>query len=166
MANIFKSLRKRPVDWRKGSAEMIGFALVLPALCILLLLSVGIIQTGLMRQMVEYSTYTAARAAVTCDIEYGTQGGGVPEPVVEAARNAAKMTMQNSTFGIDADRIAVSVELVGGTSSAFGGGITWEKGALAKCTLTVPFQAASSFEEKDMTSTIYIMVERPARTYF
>lgn len=166
MAYIVKSVKRKAIDWRKGSSELIGFALVLPALCILLLLSIGVIQTGLMRQMVEYSTYMAARAAVTCDVEYGTQGGGVPDIVVDTAKATARATLQGTSFGVDIDDINVSIELVGGTSSVFGGGITWEKGALAKCTVTVPFKAVSSFEEKNMTSAIYIMVERPARTYY
>lgn len=147
---------KRRINWRKGSAELIGIALTLPVLCVLLLMIVGVIQSGIMRQSLEYTTYLSARAAVTCDSA---------EAASIQARNTAIMTLEDNTFGIDLEQVRVTVELVAGTSDVGGSGITWEKGALAKCEITAPFKSIATFTEEQMTSTLYMMVERPARTY-
>jgi hypothetical protein len=74
--------------------------------------------------------------------------------------------MSGSSFGIDLDDIEVSLVLVGGTSSTSGSGITWEKGALVRCQISIPYRSLISFTDKTMTSAIYAMVETPAKTYY
>lgn len=148
-----KSQSKR-INWKKGSAELIGFALVLPVLCALIMISLGIIQTGVMRQSIEYATYMSARSAVTCDTYSKAQ---------EQAKSTAIANLSSSAK--TADQAKVTVTLVGGTSSTTGSGITWEKGALAKVTITLPFKSIIDLKEHTMTSTMYMMVERPAKTY-
>lgn len=154
----------KKVDWRKGGAELIGIGLAMPVICLLLIMIVGIMQAGIMRQSLEYTTYMAARAAVTC--ETSTEA-------IEQARTTALMTIADSSFGIDVDAVTVKLQLVGGTSSTSGGaseawqnGITWEKGALVKCQIDVPFRSLINFQDETMTSIIYMMVERPAKTYY
>lgn len=159
MYRIFRNfLNKKTttVNWKRGSAELISIGLALPILCLMIIVVVGIIQTGLMRQALEYATYLSARAAVTCETQ---------QEAATQALTTAKMTMQESTFGIDVDNMSVDLELVGGTS-ATEGGITWEKGALVKCQVTVPFRSLISFTDTNMTAILYMMVERPVRTYY
>lgn len=150
--------RRRGIDWRKGGAELISIGLAMPIICMLIIMCVGIMQAGIVRQALEYATYMAARAAVTCDSQ--------SDAVVQAA-STAKMTMAGSSFGVDLDQMVVTVELVGGTSSATNGsGISWEKGALAKCRVTVPYRSLTTFTDETMSSAIYMMVEKPAHTYY
>lgn len=152
-----KQNQKKKIDWHRGSAELIGIGLAMPVLCLLLIMIVGIMQAGIMRQSLEYTTYMAARAAVTCETS---------AEAMEQARTTALMTMADSSFGIDINAVTVDLQLVGGTSSTSGSGITWEKGALVKCQISVPFRSLINFQDQTMTSIIYMMVERPAHTYY
>jgi len=157
-----KRCREKKIDWRKGGAELIGIGLAMPVLCLLLIMIVGIMQAGVMRQSLEYTTYMAARAAVTCETASEAQA---------QATTTALMTIANSSFGIEVDAVRVSLQLVGGTTAASSAqssldGIGWEKGALVKCQISVPFRSLISFRDETMTSIIYMMVERPAKTYY
>lgn len=147
---------KKKTSWRKGSSELISMCIVLPVIFLLIFSVIGIIQMGLVRQTLEYTAYLSGRAAVVCETmdEAKTQ-----------AESAAKMTISQSTFGVDADSVSVDLELVGGTSSTDGNGIKWEKGALLKCKVSVPAYNYISLSGATLSSTIYMMVERPARTY-
>lgn len=153
-------MKKHRPNWKKGSSELIGFALILPAIAIILFSVITIFQICLARQSLEHATYMAGRAAVVCaNINAGT----------EQARMAARNALTESTFQIEQDDIQVSLQLVGGTSSPTGGsGITWEKGALVKCQVTFPVNGVFALLNDDavMDSCVYLMVERPARTYY
>lgn len=158
LKKYIRANRNRKIDWKRGSAELIGIGLALPVLCVLLIMIVGIMQAGIMRQTMEYATYMAARAAVVCETQQAAQ---------TEATTTAKMTLQDSSFGIDIDAVTVSVQLVGGTSSTTNGSqIEWEKGALAKCEISVPYRSLINFQDTTMNSIIYMMVERPAHTYY
>lgn len=150
--------RLKKINWKKGSSELIGFAMVIPLLAILMFTIINIMQLGLIRQTLEYTTYMSARAAVVCE-DYNT--------ALTQAETTAKMTLANSTYGVDPDQVQVHLEVVGGTSSTSGSGITWEKGALLKCQIAVPInQLMDVLSSGAMSSTLYIMVERPAKTYY
>ena len=149
--------QKRKVDWKNGSSELISMAIVLPVIFLLIFSVIGIIQIGLIRQTLEYTTYLSGRAAVVCE-DYNS--------ALAQASSAAKMSIAESTFGTNVEEVSVKLELVGGTSSTTGSGIEWEKGALLKCQVIVPAYEFLSSSHKDLTSTIYMMVERPAKTYY
>lgn len=150
--------RLRKINWKKGSSELIGFAMVIPLLAILMFTIINIMQLGLVRQTLEYTTYMSARAAVVCE-DYDT--------ALTQAETTARMTLANSTYGVDPDQVQIHLELVGGTSSTNGSGITWEKGALLKVQVMVPInQLMDALTSGTMSSTLYIMVERPAKTYY
>lgn len=158
MRTIFSKFKpkKKKINWKSGSAELIGIGLAMPVLCLMIIAVVGIMQTGIMRQALEYATYMSARAAVSCE---------TAEEAQRQAEATCLMTMEDNSFGVETEDVDVDLQLVGGTSST-NGGITWEKGALVKCQVTVPFKSLISFSETNMTSIIYMMVERPARTYY
>jgi len=149
--------RMKAICWRRGSSELIGFALIIPLLAALIFTIITIMQLGLVRQTLEYATYMSARSAVVCE-DYST--------ALTQAQTTARMTLANSTYGVDSDNVGVHLELVGGTSSTSGSGITWEKGALLKCEVTAPISQFINILDGDMSSCIYVMVERPARTYY
>lgn len=149
-------LKKEKVDWRRGSSELISMAIVFPMIFMLIFAIIGVIQIGLVRQTLEYTAYLSGRAAVVCE----TEEQGKAEAI-----SAARTALANSTFGIDVDEVDVELNLVGGTTSTESAGITWEKGALLECKISVPAQQYYTFAHGSMSSTIYMMVERPARTY-
>lgn len=152
---------RRKIDWKKGGSELLSMALVLPIFCWMIVSLVTLMQKGVIRQTLEHATYMSARAAVVCE---------TPSSARAQAQSTARSTMSSNSFGITPEDIQVSVELVGGTTSTTSstslssGGITWEKGALAKCEVTVPYITMTGREES-ITSTIYMMVEKPARRY-
>lgn len=153
MLNKLKKYNRK--NWNKGSGELISMALVLPVIIFLIFTIIGVIQLGLIRQTMEYSVYLSARQAVVCEGQAEAEA---------AALSAAKMSLSSSTFGVDIDNVQVQLRLVGGTSGS-GNEITWEKGALLECRLLVPAYAYLSREGQYYSTTIYMMVERPARTY-
>jgi len=157
MSKLLKKLKA--IRWNRGAAELIGFTLILPCIVIVLFSVITIFQVCLARQTLEHATYMAGRAAVVCE----TQSSALHQ-----AESTAKSTIASSTMGINPDNVTVNLTLVGGTSSANGSGITWEKGALVKCTVRAKVDEILPLGSGDgtMESTIYLMVERPARTYY
>ena len=158
MAYLIPKLKAVP--WKKGSSELIGFALILPCIGVILFSVITIFQICLARQTLEHAVYMAGRAAVVCE----TQQAALNQAVM-----TARSTLMESTMAIASDDIHVALELVGGTSSAAGSGITWEKGALVKCTVSFPVNEIlplGNLATQEMSGCIYLMVERPARTYY
>ena len=144
----------------KQGSDVLGFAMILPALCIIIYAVIVIAQLCQCRQTLEYALYEGSRAAVVCE-DYDT--------AYIAMDNIVKSTLKNSTFGVEDDDIHVQLTLVAGTSSAGGmsgaGGIAWEKGALAECTVTIKIDKLLDIGGDTMTARIYVMVERPAKVY-
>lgn len=142
----------------KQGADMVEFAIVLPALCLLIFSIIVIAQLCLCRQTMQYALYNSSRAAVVCE-NY--------ETAKITMENVAKSSMQTSTFGIDPSDVQVELTLVSGTIANAGApssnnNIAWEKGALAECKITVRLDKMMKIGPDTMTSTIYVMVERPA----
>lgn len=158
MSIFLKKLKD--IRWNRGAAELIGFALILPCIAIILFSVITIFQVCLARQTLEHTTYMAGRAAVVCETY---------QSALSQAQATARSTLADSTIGVNPEDVTVSLDLVGGTSNATGSGITWEKGALVKCTVKIKIDeimTLGSGSDGTMESTIYIMVERPARTYY
>ena len=49
----------RRIDWKKGSGEIVGFAMILPAITFVFCAIVAVAQVGLIKQKLEYTAYTA-----------------------------------------------------------------------------------------------------------
>lgn len=152
-------IKLKKISAKKGS-DVLGFAMILPALCIIIYSVIVIAQLCQCRQSLEYALYEGSRAAVICE-DYDT--------AYNSMCNIVKSTLQNSTFGVDDDDIDVQLNLVAGTSSTPGspgvGGIAWEKGALAECTVVIKIDKLLNIGGDTMTARIYVMVERPVRVY-
>lgn len=151
----------KKIKWKRGSS-LLEFAIALPCICIILFSIIIIGQMLLCRQSLEHTVYLAGRAAVVCE-SY--------DEAVYQMNSVALSTIEESVFGIDdGEGVTTSLRLVAGTSGVGGApstvnGITWEKGALAEIKITVPLTKALRIGPDTMTSTIYIMVERPAPTF-
>ena len=50
--------------WKRGSAEMVGFIVILPCITFFLVCLASLIQMGMVRSRMEYAAYAACRAAV------------------------------------------------------------------------------------------------------
>jgi hypothetical protein len=143
--------RLRKINWKRGSGEILGFAIVLPIILVVFCAIIMAAQLGLARQALEYSLYSAARAAV------------VQEDII-SARAAAELVataeIESGTFGVT--RHDITLEVVGGSFDASSGLVRWEKGAMLKVVLTIYVDTIAPFGDSILSSEITMMVERPA----
>lgn len=152
--------KRKQFDPKKGS-EILEFAMVIPGLVMLIVMVVMIIQLGLVRNAAVYALDLSSRAAAICE-DY--------ETAYTAMDNVAKSTLSASTFGLTDEDIHCELELIAGTTATPGaasssGGITWEKGALAACTIEVNVKTFLNIGSPKMRVTMCVMVERPVRSY-
>ncbi len=159
---LLKRLKTKKIDWKKGGSELISFALVMPFFCFMILMMVNILQRGIIRQSVEHAAYMSARAAVTCETVSDARTNAI---------NTAQSTLANNSFSVAPEDVQVTLSLVAGSTSTANqtnkdetSNITWEKGALAKCEIKVPFTSMTG-QHDYISSVIFMMVEKPARTY-
>lgn len=134
----------KKVQWRKGGGELLGFAMVLPAIMLVFCAIIMAAQLGLARQSIEYTTYSAARAAVICESQ--SQAQQAAELLVE--------DMEKDIPGIQANSISVNIKNYMGS--------TWQKGGLIKCTVVAKVNTISPWSDSTVTADITMMIERPA----
>jgi len=151
----------KKIKWKNGSS-LLEFAIILPSVCMILFAFIMVAQLALCRQTLEHALYLSARAAVVCE-DYNT--------AAQQMNSVAVATIRESTFGVDDNGISTSLTLVAGTTGngatgSSANGITWEKGALAECSITVSLQKMLAIGPDSMSSKIYVMVERPVPTYY
>lgn len=139
---MFRRLRK--VNWRRGGGELIGFALVLPIVMMVFCAIIMAAQLGLARQTIEYTTYSACRAAVICETE--TQ-----------AQLAAEKVVDDMIYSIPGVRDGSAQVVIHNYT-----GNRWEKGGLVNCTVTVTVDTITPWTASDVTADITMMIERPA----
>ena len=77
----------RRIRWRKGGGELIGFALIMPTIMLVFCALIMAAQLGIARQSIEYTTYSACRAAVICESK-------------EQAQLAAEKIVRETIYGI------------------------------------------------------------------
>jgi len=141
----------KKINWKKGSGELIGFAICLPMIMFIILGLVMILQLGLAKQSLEYATYSAARAAVVQNDMASAEN---------AAQGNAEAALNSGTMGIE--DIGVEIELIAGRTIEGTGNIGWQKGALIRCTVSIDIDTIGPFRNSRMTSNIVMMVEFPA----
>lgn len=134
----------RKVNWRQGGGELIGFVLILPVIMLVFCAIIMAAQLGIARQSVEYTTYSAARAAVICENQ--TQAEQAAELIVEE--------MIYEIPGVEAGSAMVTLQNYMGA--------TWQKGGLIKCTVEVRVNTISPWTTSTVTADITMMIERPA----
>lgn len=137
-------VRLRKIDWRKGGGELIGFALVVPLVMLIFCAIIMAGQLGLARQSIEYSTYSACRAAVICETQ-------------DQAQTAAELIiddMVNTLPGVQPGSISVTLDNLTGS--------VWQKGELVKCSVSVEVDTITPWTSSVITSDVTMMVERPS----
>lgn len=131
------------LKWRKGG-ELIAFAIVIPMIMFVFCALIMASQLGIARQSIEYTAYSAARAAVICESQ-------------DQAQLAAEMIldeMTNDISGIEQGSAKVTIQNYMGT--------VWQKGGLIKCTVTAKVNNISFWPDSEVTADITMMIERPA----
>lgn len=161
MHNLLQRIKNKPKQ--RGSSEILSLAIVLPLILVIIFGVIWVIQLGMLRQSLEYAVYVAGRAAVTQETR---------EAATREADFAAKRALEISTFGFDVDATTVQLQMMSGTTTTDGShradgslDVTWEKGAFVKITISTPAHTFMSYSNRQMTSSILMMVERPAHMY-
>lgn len=131
------------LKWRKGG-ELIAFALVIPIIMFIFCALIMASQLGIARQSIEYTVYSAARAAVICENQEQAQ----------AAAELILKEMVDDIPGIDQSSAKVTIQNYMGT--------VWQKGGLIKCTVTAKINNITFWQDSVVTADITMMIERPA----
>lgn len=98
------------------------------------------------RQSIEYTTYSAARAAVICENQ-------------NQAQSAAELIVNDMIYeipGVEPRSASVTIQNYMGS--------TWQKGGLINCTVEVKVNTISPWSSSIVTSDITMMIERPGGT--
>ena len=132
------------INWRKGGGELLGFAMVLPAIMLVFGAIIMAAQLGLARQSIEYTTYSAARAAVICESQSQAQ---------QAAELLVEDMAQDSPGG-EPGSVSVNIRNYMGS--------IWQKGGLIKCTVEAKVNTISPWSNSTVAADITMMIERPA----
>ena len=132
------------INWRKGGGELLGFAMVLPAIMLVFGAIIMAAQLGLARQSIEYTTYSAARAAVICESQ--SQAQQAAELLVE--------DMAQDIPGVEPGSVSVNIRNYMGS--------IWQKGGLIKCTVEAKDNTISPWSNSTVAADITMMIERPA----
>ena len=132
------------INWRKGGGELLGFAMVLPAIMLVFGAIIMAAQLGLARQSIEYTTYSAARAAVICESQ--SQAQQAAELLVE--------DMAQDIPGVEPGSVSVNIRNYVGS--------IWQKGGLIKCTVEAKVNTISPWSNSTVAADITMMIERPA----
>lgn len=130
---------------KDGSGEVFGFLALAPAMVMLLVMLIGIVEIGSFKERLEYTTYAAGRAAA------------VSGTLESAKENAKKVAEQNlATYG----NIIVpgSTRVTVGYSDA--GGSEWKKGNYIVCEVSVKFQTISPFLKGRKRMALVMAIER------
>ena len=135
------------INWRKGGGELLGFAMVLPAIMLVFGAIIMAAQLGLARQSIEYTTYSAARAAVICESQ--SQAQQAAELLVE--------DMAQDIPGVEPGSVSVNIRNYMGS--------IWQKGGLIKCTVEAKVNTISPWSNSTVAADITIMIERPPVPY-
>lgn len=149
--------------WKRGSAEVTGYMVVLPSLCIFLIMMICIIQYGTITTRLQYTAYVACRAAVICeDLDTAS----------EKAQLAAETNiglLNSSAF--DEDSIETDLICSEGKASDMlkknrkrknTDDEEWIKGNYVTCFVTVYVNTFLEQLSGEKTASITMMIERPA----
>lgn len=134
---------KKRLDFKKGSGEMLSLVLVLPAILTVIMFMASLIQVTLVRQKLEYATYSVCRsAAITSD--YNT-----------AISNAVKLATASGDYtmsicGVTSDGAEYAISEV-----------NWQEGTYIKLTLGTEIEPFFPlFFDDDYSSTVVMMIEQ------
>ncbi len=140
MLKIFKK-----INWKKGGGEIIGFGIVMPMLVILFCGIISSAQLAMANETLQYAAYSSCRAAVVSSTQ---------DVALERAETVAREIISQSSVA-DIDTLDVKLTLMDST-------MDWKKGSFVRCDITVYIDTMMPFTSRNRTSSIIMMIERPA----
>ena len=130
-------MRKIRKYLEKGSTEVFAFTALAPVMVILFALLVTIVQSGSLKEKLEYTTYVAGRAAV------------VSETYKDAKQNALKVAKADlDSYGADYEDLKVTL--------SYASGKKWKKGSYITCEVSVKFKG-----DNKKSFSLTMAVEKP-----
>ena len=137
--------------WKQGSGEIIGFMYTLPVLLVLLVMLIGIIQVGALKERLEYTAYVGCRAAVVSK-DY--------DMALKNAKETIKNDLESASIHYEPGSLEVDLKLITETSDKKKKK-EWSKGSYLQCTVKVKVRTVTPFISGFKTSKIVMMIERP-----
>lgn len=135
---------------KKGNGELLGFVVCMPVFIFLLVLIISLTQIALAKEELEYVAYTSARSAV------------VAENFDDALTNAEAIVNEMArTSGYDNPSVEI---LINDVPVVRGSNVAWNKGVFIKVRVSFDVDAMVDFLDGPRSSSIVMMVERPALT--
>ena len=156
--------------WKRGSAEMVGFIVILPCITFFLVCLASLIQMGMVRSRMEYAAYAACRAAVVSTKDKAQEQAEMVARENTKAAGGAKISLVN----VKVERVdpvtgkAASSKKKKKKSSkkASGSDTDWGKGVYVRCTVTCDVKTFTLFTSGRKSSAIVMMVEEGAEDLF
>ena len=133
--------------FRKGGGEIIGFMATMPIIAVIILLVIAVSQNALIHENLEYTAYTACRAAVIRE-EY--------DDALLAAQKVAEESMVSANASYEGIPV-VTLSVIDGNSKK----AEWKKGNYVKCEVAVTVKEPTG-RISEKKAHIVMMIERPA----
>lgn len=134
--------------FKRGSGELLGFVICMPAFVWLLLYLVSLAQLAIAKEQLSYLTYSAGRAAV------------VAENYEDALKNANDVI--NASEDLSNYEYKTAEILINGSVPADPSNVAWSKGIFITVTVTCNVDLVLDFLDGERSANIVMMVERPA----
>lgn len=139
---------------KRGSGEAITFMAITPVVLIIVVIVVGIIQLGMIKERLEYTVYSACRAAVVSD------------DLKQARQNATKAALndlQRSGALFDTSTMVLTLKPITSVkgSKKDSGGAVWKKGNYLECEISVYVSSTIGFLAGRRSCKKIMMIERP-----
>lgn len=150
--------------FRKGNGELLGFVICMPIFTFLLVMIVSLTQIALAKETLEYTAYTSARSAVVAE---GTDTVSYSYNAMSNANDIAKKIASENGYSSYKVEMIVDGNVVGrGDSSGvfMRNDIAWAKGLFITVRVTFQVDTMISWMSAERSSSIVMMVERPANT--
>lgn len=136
-------IKRKRIDYRKGSGELLSFVICLPALLFLFTCIISSIQVGSIKQALDYAAYSCGRTAVVCDTLAAAE---------TRSQLVADKIVYDSAGGIVPGSVTVTISIMDNQA--------WAKGNFIRCTVAADVETAAPFVSGTKTGTIVMMIER------
>lgn len=172
--------------FKKGNGELLGFVACMPVFIFLLVMIVSMTQVALAKESLEYVSYTAARSAVVADGELQDASGNpinsadsssYPYHAIVNATSICRTYAENNGYEFYKVEILIDGNVVGEGKNYYmdsqgphsisedihmNPNVAWSKGVYITVKTTFYVDAMMDFMDSERSSSIVMMVERPA----
>lgn len=147
---------------KNGGGEVLSFMITVPALIYMFAAILGIIQTGMIKERLEYTAYKACREAIVCKnltVARKKAKEVAEDDFLKASRQGG---LKYKKVDAELDIISKGAQTNTGKSSKKSDNSKWMKGNYVQCTVKVESEPIFAFMKKERSSSIVMMIEYPA----